>query len=72
LHLHPAAAPTRLVHVEWFHDHARVERMLFDGVQEVRDGAFAPDRGRPGNGLALRREQARRHAVPSIGHEEQT
>jgi L-alanine-DL-glutamate epimerase-like enolase superfamily enzyme len=54
LHLHPACALSRLVHVEWFHDHARIERLLFDGAPEVRDGAMTPDRGRAGNGLALR------------------
>jgi L-alanine-DL-glutamate epimerase-like enolase superfamily enzyme len=72
LHLHPACALPRLAHVEWFHDHARVEQMLFDGVQQVRDGAFAPDRERVGNGLSLRHDVAHRHAVPSIGDEEQT
>jgi L-alanine-DL-glutamate epimerase-like enolase superfamily enzyme len=54
LHLHPACALGRLVHLEWFHDHARIERLLFDGAPEVRDGAITPDRGRAGNGLALR------------------
>ncbi len=40
--------------MEYFHDHVRTERLLFDGVVEPQDGALRPDQGRPGNGLALR------------------
>jgi L-alanine-DL-glutamate epimerase-like enolase superfamily enzyme len=41
-------------HIEYFHDHVRVEGMLFDGVLEPEDGALRPDRSRPGHGLTLR------------------
>jgi L-alanine-DL-glutamate epimerase-like enolase superfamily enzyme len=41
-------------HVEYFHDHVRVERMVFDGVLEPEDGALRPDRSRAGHGLELR------------------
>jgi L-alanine-DL-glutamate epimerase-like enolase superfamily enzyme len=41
-------------HIEYFHDHVRVERELFDGVLEPHDGALRPDRARPGHGLELR------------------
>jgi L-alanine-DL-glutamate epimerase-like enolase superfamily enzyme len=41
-------------HIEYFHDHVRVERELFDGVLEPHDGALRPDRSRPGHGLELR------------------
>jgi L-alanine-DL-glutamate epimerase-like enolase superfamily enzyme len=63
LHLHVACAARRLVHVEYFHDHARLERMLFDGVPEVKEGALAPDLSRPGMGLELRRADAARYAI---------
>jgi L-alanine-DL-glutamate epimerase-like enolase superfamily enzyme len=63
LHAHLGAAALPLRHVELFHDHARVERMLFDGVPALRDGALWPDRGRPGLGLELRRRDAERHAA---------
>jgi L-alanine-DL-glutamate epimerase-like enolase superfamily enzyme len=63
LHLHAACAAPKLVHIEWFHDHARIESMLFDGAPVPRDGAVQPDRGRPGLGLALREEDARRFAL---------
>ncbi len=63
LHLPVACAARRLVHVEYFHDHARLERMLFDGVPEVKEGALAPDLSRPGLGLELKRAEAARYAV---------
>jgi L-alanine-DL-glutamate epimerase-like enolase superfamily enzyme len=52
-----------LRHLEWFHDHVRVERMLFDGVLEPENGALRPDRSRPGHGLELKRIEAERHAA---------
>jgi L-alanine-DL-glutamate epimerase-like enolase superfamily enzyme len=55
LHAHPGVALDRLVHLEYFHDHVRIERELFDGVPELRDGELIPDRSRPGNGLEVRR-----------------
>jgi L-alanine-DL-glutamate epimerase-like enolase superfamily enzyme len=64
LHLHAAVAAPRLVHMEWFHDHARIESMLFDGAPSLKDGAAAPDLGRPGLGLAFRRADAERFAIP--------
>ncbi|WP_426752734.1 enolase C-terminal domain-like protein [Myxococcus sp. Y35] len=63
LHTHVACAARRLVHLEYFHDHARLERMLFDGVPPVRQGALAPDLSRPGLGLELKRADAARYAA---------
>ncbi|MFT3768223.1 MAG: enolase C-terminal domain-like protein [Minicystis sp.] len=63
LHLHPACAVQRLAHLEYFHDHVRIERMLFDGALDPVGGALAPDLGRPGMGIELRRADAERFAV---------
>jgi L-alanine-DL-glutamate epimerase-like enolase superfamily enzyme len=63
LHAHPAAAAKRLRHVEYFHDHVRIERMLFDGVLTPVDGALEPDATRPGMGLEFRRADAARYAL---------
>ena len=52
-----------LRHLEWFHDHVRVERLLFDGVLEPTNGTLRPDRSRPGHGLELKRVEAERHAA---------
>jgi L-alanine-DL-glutamate epimerase-like enolase superfamily enzyme len=41
-------------HIEYFHDHVRIERQLFDGVLEPEGGALRPDRSRPGHGLELK------------------
>ncbi len=62
VHLHPALALDRLVHLEYFHDHTRIEQLLFDGATWVRDGALVPDLDRPGNGLELKRADAERYA----------
>lgn len=64
LHLHVAAASLRVRHMEWFHDHVRIERMLLDGFVEPVDGMLSPDRSRPGHGLTLKHADARRYAHP--------
>ncbi len=63
LHLHAACAAPRLRHLEWFHDHVRIEHMLFDGAPEPKDGVIAPDLSRPGIGLALKERDAERFRV---------
>ncbi len=63
IHAHPCCAVPSLRHLEYFHDHARLERMLFDGVLEPRDGALHPDFSRPGNGLEFKRTDAERYAI---------
>ncbi|WP_437648126.1 enolase C-terminal domain-like protein [Sorangium sp. So ce362] len=63
LHLHPACAVQRLAHLEFFHDHVRIEQMLFEGAVAPAGGALAPDLDRPGMGLSLRRADAERFAV---------
>jgi L-alanine-DL-glutamate epimerase-like enolase superfamily enzyme len=44
LHAHLGCALTPIRHIEWFHDHVRIERMLFDGVLTPVDGRLVPDR----------------------------
>jgi L-alanine-DL-glutamate epimerase-like enolase superfamily enzyme len=60
LHAHPACAIPNLRHLEYFHDHARVDRLLFDGVLEPGGGVLRPDVSRPGAGLDLKPADARR------------
>lgn len=62
-HLHACCALPRLAHLEWFHDHQRIERLLFDGFVQPVDGELAPDLSRPGSGLELKPQDARRYAV---------
>ena len=63
LHCHVACAVPRLRHLEYFHDHVRLEAMLFDGAARARDGAIAPDLTRPGLGLTLKAADAARYAL---------
>jgi L-alanine-DL-glutamate epimerase-like enolase superfamily enzyme len=51
---HAFCAVGRLRHLEYFHDHVRVEREVFEWVPEPDGGVLRPDLSRPGNGLALR------------------
>jgi L-alanine-DL-glutamate epimerase-like enolase superfamily enzyme len=63
LHVALCCAAKRAVHLEWFHDHARIESMLFDGAPKPRNGLLAPDRSRPGLGLELRERDAERFRI---------
>lgn len=63
LHMHVGCAVTGFRHIEYFHDHARIERMLFDGFISPVNGRLTPDRSRPGLGLTFRRRDAERFAV---------
>lgn len=65
LHMHVCAA-TGCRHIEYFHDHARIERMLFDGFIAPVNGQLTPDRSRPGLGLTFKRKDADRFAVRGI------
>jgi L-alanine-DL-glutamate epimerase-like enolase superfamily enzyme len=60
---HACAAIPNLRHLEWFHDHVRIEPMLFDGVLEPVNGELVPDRSRAGHGLELKRADAERYAA---------
>ncbi len=53
LHVHPACAVANVRHLEYFHDHALVDRALFDGVLDPRGGRLRPDLSRSGLGLQL-------------------
>ena len=62
LHMHAGCAVSGFRHVEYFHDHARIERMLFDGFIEPVEGRMTPDRSRPGLGLIFKQRDAERFA----------
>ena len=55
LSAHALCAVYHLRHLEFFHDHVRIERMAFDGVLDPQGGELLPDRTRPGHGLTLKR-----------------
>lgn len=53
LSVHVAAATPNFRHLEWFHDHVRIETMFFDGCLDPSGGEITPSAA-PGNGLSLR------------------
>jgi L-alanine-DL-glutamate epimerase-like enolase superfamily enzyme len=61
LHAHVAACVPNLRHVEYFHDHQRIERELFDGVLDPDGGELTPDPDRVGLGLDLRTGDAEKY-----------
>ena len=48
-----ASATPNLRHLEWFHDHVRIEQELFDGCPDPVAGRLHPH-DRPGHGLTLK------------------
>ena len=60
---HACCALETLAHLEYFHDHVRIERMLFDGTLDPEGGCLVPDRSRPGLGLELKRADAEEYAA---------
>ena len=62
IHVHPCCA-VNARHLEYFHDHVRIEHMLFDGALEPIDGMLRPARDRAGFGLAFKAADAAKYAV---------
>jgi L-alanine-DL-glutamate epimerase-like enolase superfamily enzyme len=54
LHLPVAVCVPNVRHLEYFHDHTRIDRLLFDGAQDPVDGALHPVLDLPGAGLELK------------------
>ena len=55
------AAPANFAHLEYFHDHVRIENLFFEGVPQPVGGALRPDLERPGLGLELKRADVERY-----------
>jgi L-alanine-DL-glutamate epimerase-like enolase superfamily enzyme len=63
LHAHAACAVTPFKNLEYFHDHVRIERKLFDGLPQLVHGELRPDLSRPGLGLELQHVDAQNFAA---------
>jgi L-alanine-DL-glutamate epimerase-like enolase superfamily enzyme len=63
IHAQVGCAAPQISHVEYFHDHVRIEHLFFDGVLNPIDGCLQPDPTRPGLGLELKRRDAERFAL---------
>lgn len=67
LHLHASCTAERIRALEFFHDHVRIESMVFENPIEPVDGVLHVDRARAGHGLVLRREAVERHRIEPSG-----
>jgi len=63
IHLHVCCAAIRAIHLEYFHDHSRIESLIFDGALKPVHGSLAPDLSRLGLGLEIRRDELARYRV---------
>jgi L-alanine-DL-glutamate epimerase-like enolase superfamily enzyme len=63
IHAHACCGAKRAINVEYFFDHARIERMAFEGALAVKDGMLRPDLARPGFGLIFKRSDMEKYRV---------
>ncbi|MGH9045658.1 MAG: enolase C-terminal domain-like protein [Acidimicrobiales bacterium] len=63
LHTPVAACVPNLRHLEYFSDHVRIERLLFEGSLSPVDGSLVPDTSSAGLGLAFRSKDAAPYRV---------
>jgi L-alanine-DL-glutamate epimerase-like enolase superfamily enzyme len=63
VHAQVCSALANVVHIEYLHDHSRIEQLFFDGAARPRDGALHADRSRPGVGLELKRADAEPYRI---------
>jgi L-alanine-DL-glutamate epimerase-like enolase superfamily enzyme len=63
LHVHVGCTSQRVRHIEYFHDHVRIENKLFEGTPQPIHGRLSPDVSRLGIGIELKRADAERYAA---------
>jgi L-alanine-DL-glutamate epimerase-like enolase superfamily enzyme len=63
LHLHPCCALRPAIHLEYFHDHVRIEQELFEGARIAEQGMLTPDLTRPGMGIEFKASDAAKYAI---------
>jgi len=60
---HACCAVETAQHIEYFHDHVRIESMIFEGAAEPKDGELTPRDSRTGLGLEPRRAALEEHRI---------
>jgi L-alanine-DL-glutamate epimerase-like enolase superfamily enzyme len=63
VHMHACCAAQAAVHLEYFHDHVRIEKVFFDGARDPANGELIPDLTRAGLGIELRQRDAEKYAA---------
>lgn len=63
LHVQAALSLPSFFIAEYFHDHVRIESMLFEGSPKPREGVLVPDPGLPGLGIVFRYADAEKYKI---------
>jgi L-alanine-DL-glutamate epimerase-like enolase superfamily enzyme len=63
IHAQAACAAPQISHIEYFHDHVRIEHLLFEGALDPIAGCLRPDTDRAGLGLGLKHATAAQYQV---------
>lgn len=63
LHLHASVSLKNFYIGEYFYDHVRIEKMLFDGVMPSKNGCLFPDLQRAGVGLEFKHSDAKKYKI---------
>jgi len=63
MHVHPCCAARPVCHIEYFHDHVRIEHLLFDGALTPLNGRLQPDLSRPGIGIEFKHSDAEPYLI---------
>ncbi|MGH7940885.1 MAG: enolase C-terminal domain-like protein [Limisphaerales bacterium] len=64
VHGHLCCVAPRARHVEYFHDHVRIEKMFFDGATAThKKGFLQPDLSQPGLGLQFKERDAAKFQI---------
>lgn len=63
LHVTVACAAAPVCHIEYFHDHVRIEQRFFDGAPVPINGSLSPNGDRPGFGLEFKTADAKTYAL---------
>ena len=63
IHVHPCCALAPVRHIEYFHDHVRIEQMLFEGVPPLEKGMLYPNLINPGLGLEIKPSQIAKYTI---------
>ena len=58
LHAHVGVSVPHMRHIEYFHDHHRIETVLFDGALDPQGGRLVPHGDVPGHGMTLKESTA--------------
>lgn len=65
LHLAACLCLEQVCHMEYFHDHVRIEDLFFEGVPILKDGCLNPDPESKGLGLHLKEKDVEQYLVES-------